>query len=133
MAHKGAASQCAFNVVQHPVLSLQVCWQISVADKHDRYCVLQCRKWTKAKAVQVEAFVATCLRSSLRSSLVNEVQDRLLAQLRCTIFLTQDAVHLICYAICHGLTVLGPATFDSFCYQGTNNQECVGQQLRVVL
>jgi len=107
----------------------RLAWQISMTGS----CVLQCRKWTKAKAVQVEAFVATCLRSSLRSSLVNEVQDRLLAQLRCTIFLTQDAVHLICYAICHGLTVLGPATFDSFCYQGTNNQECVGQQLRVVL
>ncbi len=89
-------------------------------------------KWT-AIAVQVQAFVATCLRSSLRSSLVNQIQNRLLAQLRCTIFLTQDAVHLICYAICHGLTVLGPVTCDICCCQGPDNQDCVGQQLGVVL
>ena len=122
-------------------------WQVSMADS----CVmLQCRKmdkqpfkWTAsvllqlvvqlqedckrtATAVQVQVFDATCLRPSLRGSLIDQIQNSLLAQLRCAIFLTQDAVHLICYAICHGLTVLRPVTFDGCCCQGNDNQELCG-------
>lgn len=55
-----------------------------------------------------------CLRTSLRSSLVNEVKHCLLAQLLGAVFLTQNAVHLICDSVCHGLAVLRSAEHELY-------------------